>query len=104
MRWRGVLLSLLCLAPLGESTDRLSRFWSANLGAETSPLYKWSVTSAGIFVAVALVLSMYLIFEHLAAYNKPEVCLFRCSDFIDDYLSMGNPCVLYGLLHSPILS
>lgn len=72
MRWRGVLLSLLCLAPLGESTDRLSRFWSANLGAETSPLYKWSVTSAGIFVAVALVLSMYLIFEHLAAYNKPE--------------------------------
>lgn len=78
MRWRGVLLWLLCLAPLGESTDSLSRIWSANLGAETSPLYKWSVTSAGIFVAVALVLSMFLIFEHLAAYNKPEVCHFRC--------------------------
>ncbi|KAH6789145.1 organic solute transporter ostalpha protein [Perilla frutescens var. frutescens] len=72
MRWRGVLVSLLCLAPLGESTDRLSRFWSVDLDAGTSSLYKWAVTSAGIFVAVALVLSMFLIFEHLAAYNKPE--------------------------------
>jgi hypothetical protein len=25
-------------------------------------------------VLLALVLSMYLIFEHLAAYNQPEVC------------------------------
>ncbi|KAI3460503.1 hypothetical protein Pfo_017166 [Paulownia fortunei] len=72
MGWRGVLVSLLCLATLGESTDRLARFWSVNLKAGTSSLYSWAVTSAAVFVMVALVLSMYLIFEHLAAYNQPE--------------------------------
>ncbi|XP_057773127.1 protein LAZ1 homolog 1 [Salvia miltiorrhiza] len=72
MWWRGVLVLLLCFATLGESTDRFSRFLSINLGAETSSLYKWTVASAGIFVAVALLLSTFLIFEHLAAYNKPE--------------------------------
>ncbi|KAK6939993.1 Organic solute transporter subunit alpha/Transmembrane protein 184 [Dillenia turbinata] len=46
--------------------------WLANLGAETTSLYSWSISSASIFVLVALVLSMYLIFEHLAAYNQPE--------------------------------
>ncbi|KAK6938302.1 Organic solute transporter subunit alpha/Transmembrane protein 184, partial [Dillenia turbinata] len=46
--------------------------WLANLGAETPSLYSWSISSASIFVLVALVLSMYLIFELLAAYNQPE--------------------------------
>ncbi|XP_027339272.1 protein LAZ1 homolog 1 isoform X2 [Abrus precatorius] len=32
----------------------------------------WTVFSSSIFVLVALILSMYLIFEHLAAYNQPE--------------------------------
>ncbi|KAG8389802.1 hypothetical protein BUALT_Bualt01G0016300 [Buddleja alternifolia] len=74
MGWNGVLLSLLYLATLGESTDRLGRLWSVNvnLNAGTSSLYSWAVTSAAIFVVVALVLSMYLTFEHLGAYNQPE--------------------------------
>ncbi|KAL8466957.1 hypothetical protein ACS0TY_035875 [Phlomoides rotata] len=72
MRWRGVLVSLLYLAALSESTDRLSRFWPVNLNDGTSSLYNLAITSAGIFVAVSLVLSMFLIFEHLAAYNQPE--------------------------------
>lgn len=77
MWWRGILVLLLCLATLGESTDRFSRFLNVNVDGETSSLYKWTIISAGIFVAVALILSMYLIFEHLAAYNKPEVCRFH---------------------------
>ncbi|KAL7086121.1 hypothetical protein ACP275_14G320400 [Erythranthe tilingii] len=72
MMWRGVLVSLLFLATFGESTDRLSRLWSVNSNAGTSSLYSWAVTSAAVFVMVALVLSMYLIFEHLASYNQPE--------------------------------
>ncbi|KAK4387372.1 protein LAZ11 [Sesamum angolense] len=72
MEWKGVLVLLLCLATLGESTNRLERFWSVNLNARTSSLYSWVVTSAAVFVAGALILSMYLIFEHLAAYNQPE--------------------------------
>ncbi|KAL0323276.1 UNVERIFIED_CONTAM: protein LAZ11 [Sesamum angustifolium] len=72
MEWKGFLVLLLCLATLGESTNRLERFWSVNLNARTSSLYSWVVTSAAVFVAGALILSMYLIFEHLAAYNQPE--------------------------------
>lgn len=74
-------MSLLCLATFGESTDRLSRFWSVSTNGGTSSLYSWAVTSAAVFVMVALVLSMYLIFEHLAGYNQPEVSLgFSFSD------------------------
>ncbi|XP_038700378.1 protein LAZ1 homolog 1 isoform X1 [Tripterygium wilfordii] len=43
-----------------------------NLGADSSVTLSWPIFSASIFVLVALVLSMYLIFEHLAAYNQPE--------------------------------
>lgn len=78
MGWKGVLVLFLCLATLGESTNRLERFWSVNLNAGTSALYSWAVTSAAVFVVVALTLSMYLIFEHLAAYNQPEVSLGVC--------------------------
>ncbi|GMP46539.1 hypothetical protein CsSME_00014653 [Camellia sinensis var. sinensis] len=46
--------------------------WLINLSAGSTLLYSWTICSAGIFVLVALVLSMYLIFEHLAAYYKPE--------------------------------
>ncbi|KAH6759133.1 organic solute transporter ostalpha protein [Perilla frutescens var. frutescens] len=38
----------------------------------TSALHRWVVSSAAIFVLVALILSMYLIFDHLIAYNQPE--------------------------------
>ncbi|KAK4429560.1 protein LAZ11 [Sesamum alatum] len=72
MGWKEVLLSSLCLVTLGESTGRSGRFWSVNVDAETSALYSWAVSSAAVFVVVALVLSMYLIFEHLAAYKQPE--------------------------------
>lgn len=50
--------------------------WSVNLGADSAVAFSWPVFSASIFVLVALVLSMYLIFEHLAAYNQPEVHSF----------------------------
>ncbi|KAL0360333.1 UNVERIFIED_CONTAM: protein LAZ11 [Sesamum radiatum] len=72
MGWKEVLLSSLFLATFVESTGRSGRFWSINVGVETSPLYSWAVSSAAVFVVVALVLSMYLIFEHLAAYKLPE--------------------------------
>ncbi|KAG9137952.1 hypothetical protein Leryth_025508 [Lithospermum erythrorhizon] len=43
-----------------------------NLDGESSSIYKWSIYSGGIFVVAAILLSMYLIFEHLGAYNQPE--------------------------------
>ncbi|CAI9115651.1 OLC1v1016615C4 [Oldenlandia corymbosa var. corymbosa] len=79
MKWKGVIFLLLSLASLVESTSRAGKLWSQvlatgsnDVGVRSSLLYSWAVCSAGTFVLVALVLSMYLIFEHLAAYNQPE--------------------------------
>ncbi|CAA7401063.1 unnamed protein product [Spirodela intermedia] len=45
---------------------------SLSLSAESGLLHSWPILTAGIFVSVTLLLSFYLIFEHLGAYNQPE--------------------------------
>ncbi|KAF7140793.1 hypothetical protein RHSIM_Rhsim06G0090300 [Rhododendron simsii] len=72
MTWKDILFSLIFLLTLAESSGRSMDMWLINLGSEPTLLYSWTICSASIFVFVALVLSMYLIFEHLAAYNQPE--------------------------------
>ncbi|KAL8141345.1 hypothetical protein V2J09_007366 [Rumex salicifolius] len=72
MGWRGIACSFFFLATMAESSSRSINLWSLNLENGPSLLYNWTIASAGIFVLVALVLSMYLLFEHLAAYNQPE--------------------------------
>ncbi|GAU47845.1 hypothetical protein TSUD_404220 [Trifolium subterraneum] len=70
------LMDILCasmfLFMVAESTSRSGSMWPNNVGVESTGTVSWTVFSASIFVLVALVLSMYLIFEHLAAYNQPE--------------------------------
>ncbi|RDY04226.1 Protein LAZ1-like 1, partial [Mucuna pruriens] len=69
----GILLcfSIFLFIP-AESTSRAGNMWPQNLDAESTGTVSLTVFSASIFVLVALVLSMYLVFEHLAAYNQPE--------------------------------
>ncbi|CAM8939457.1 unnamed protein product [Rhodiola kirilowii] len=55
-----------------ESLSISEHLWALKLGAEASAASSWPVFSASIFVFAALVLSTYLIFEHLASYNQPE--------------------------------
>ena len=43
-----------------------------DLDAKPPSVYSRAISSASIFVLVAFVLSMYLIVEHLAAYDQPE--------------------------------
>lgn len=66
--------SLFFLFKLVESTTQSGKVWALYLGAESVVNVSWPIFSASIFVILALVLSMYLTFEHLAAYNQPEVC------------------------------
>lgn len=73
MGWKVVLLSFLQVATLVDAMSRTERFWSVDVNMGTSALHSWVVSSAAIFVLVALVLSMYLIIDHLIAYNQPEV-------------------------------
>ncbi|KAH9757443.1 protein LAZ1 [Citrus sinensis] len=51
------------------------KIWLPTVGAESDSVvaYSWPVFTASLFVLVALILSTYLIIEHLAAYNQPEV-------------------------------
>ncbi|XP_055835790.1 protein LAZ1 homolog 1 [Solanum dulcamara] len=72
MGWRGILVSLLFSITLVESSGNSGKLWSLYIVSGSSPLYSCAVYSAGFFVLVAVVLSMYLIVEHLAAYNQPE--------------------------------
>lgn len=73
MGWKMVLLSLLQVASLVDAMSRTERIWSVDMNVGTSALHSWVVGSAAIFVLVALILSMYLIIDHLIAYNQPEV-------------------------------
>jgi len=38
-------------------------------------LLKWALIISSVFVVFSLSLSMYLLFDHLSGYNKPEVRL-----------------------------
>ncbi|OVA04128.1 Organic solute transporter Ost-alpha [Macleaya cordata] len=70
MAWRGSLCFLFLLLSLAESSSRSGKVWSVNLGGES--IYTWPILTSGISVLVALTLSLFLIFEHIAAYNQPE--------------------------------
>nr|GMC51558.1 protein LAZ1 homolog 1 [Ipomoea batatas] len=73
MGWKGVFFILFSLTSLVQSSSgRVGNFWTLNASSGSASLYSWAICSAGIFVLVALVLSMYLIFEHLSSYNQPE--------------------------------
>lgn len=74
MGWRGILYVLFFLLTVVESSSRSFKIWLLTVGAESDSVvaYSWPVFTASLFVLVALILSTYLIIEHLAAYNQPE--------------------------------
>ncbi|KAL4559123.1 hypothetical protein LXL04_031257 [Taraxacum kok-saghyz] len=72
IEWRVVLLFLSSILTLAESSSTPWSMWSNNFSAEQTLLYRCTIFSASFCVLVALFLSTYLIFEHLAAYNQPE--------------------------------
>ncbi|THG15455.1 hypothetical protein TEA_000044 [Camellia sinensis var. sinensis] len=72
MNGKGALFSLFLVLTLVESSGSSGKMLPVNLGSGATFLYSWTMCSAGVFVLVAFVLSMYLLFEHLAAYNQPE--------------------------------
>ena len=69
-----------------ESSSRSRKMWLLNLSTEAAPNFSWTILSAGVFVLVALVLSTFLIIEHLASYNQPEVCFVPSLDWNSEVL------------------
>ena len=74
MGWKWVFYGFFFLLTVGESAAGSGKIWYLELATGTTSLYSWTIASSSIFVLTALVLSLCLIFEHLAAYNQPEVC------------------------------
>ncbi|KAG7032852.1 Protein LAZ1-like 1 [Cucurbita argyrosperma subsp. argyrosperma] len=72
MGWRMFFYTFLILFKIVESSSRSRKMWLLNLSTEAAPNFSWTILSAGVFVLVALVLSTFLIIEHLASYNQPE--------------------------------
>ncbi|XP_020115262.1 protein LAZ1 homolog 1 isoform X1 [Ananas comosus] len=72
MAWKKILSVLLLLLPLAESLGRSRKLLPFYLVSQSNVLSSWPILSAGVFVAVSLVLSLFLISEHLAVYNQPE--------------------------------
>lgn len=95
MGWRGILVSLLFSITLGESSSNSRKMWSLKIVSESSPVYSWAVYSAGFFVLVAVVLSMYLIVEHLAAYKQPEVFAYTCSIFLKLFFTCIHHLIIW---------
>lgn len=72
MGWKWVFYVFFFLSTVGESAAGSGKIWYLELATGTTSLYSWTIASSSIFVLTALVLSLCLIFEHLAAYNQPE--------------------------------
>lgn len=64
--------SLFLLISTTHSASILDKIWILNLDTRSGEELSWPVVSASIFVFVALLVSICLIFEHLSAYNQPE--------------------------------
>ncbi|XP_031743271.1 protein LAZ1 homolog 1 isoform X3 [Cucumis sativus] len=94
MGWRRVFFyTLFILFKMVESSSRSGKMWLLNLSSEAAPKFSWTILSAGVFVFAALVLSTFLIIEHLASYNQPEhVVLFCCLTFSVQGLYMLSVC------------
>lgn len=71
MAWK-IFWYYFFLFRLVECSRQSGEMWSLKLSEESELLHRWPVVSAGIFVFIALFLSMFLICQHLAFYNQPE--------------------------------
>ncbi|KAJ6797385.1 protein LAZ1-like protein 1 [Iris pallida] len=72
MVWKKVFCLLLLFISMAEASSQTMKIFSHFLHVQSNILSSWPILSAGIFVMAAVVLSLFLIFEHLAVYNQPE--------------------------------
>ncbi|KAJ3693033.1 hypothetical protein LUZ60_012128 [Juncus effusus] len=101
MAWKRNFLLIFLLIRFGEVLGRMDKFsfLSLDLVSETTKsVPSWPVLTAGVSVSVALVLSLYLIIEHLSSYNQPEEQKFLIGLIlmvpvygVESFLSLLNP-------------
>ncbi|KAK8966247.1 hypothetical protein KSP40_PGU014145 [Platanthera guangdongensis] len=67
-----VFFSILFFLSVAESSGFSRKMLYLNLDGKSNILLSWPILSAGIFVLVSVVLSLFLVFEHLLVYYQPE--------------------------------
>ncbi|KAL6649913.1 hypothetical protein ACP70R_014137 [Stipagrostis hirtigluma subsp. patula] len=72
MALKNVIRFILVLIHVSSSLGRSGNMFSPGFVSVSKSLPSWPILSAGTSVTVALVLSLFLIFEHLCAYHQPE--------------------------------
>ncbi|KAL5714648.1 hypothetical protein ACHQM5_016579 [Ranunculus cassubicifolius] len=96
MEWKGVFCFLFFWFTLANATSRSEEVWSPSLGGTL--IYNSTIITAGLSVFVALLLSSYLIIEHIVAYNQPEEQKFLIGLILmvpvyasESFVSLWNP-------------
>ncbi|XP_062211233.1 protein LAZ1 homolog 1-like isoform X2 [Phragmites australis] len=72
MALKNVICLILVLIHVSSCLGRSGTMFSPGFVSVSKSLPSWPILSAGTSVTVALVLSLFLIFEHLCAYHQPE--------------------------------
>lgn len=72
MTLKMVFFSILFDLSVAESSGFSKEMFYLNLDGKSNILLSWPILSAGIFVLVSVVLSLFLTFEHLLVYYQPE--------------------------------
>jgi hypothetical protein len=77
MALKNVIRFILVLTHVSSCLARSGNMFSPGFVSASKALPSWPILSAGTSVTVALVLSLFLTFEHLCAYHQPEVLFFH---------------------------
>jgi len=72
MALKNVIRFILVLTHASSCLARSGNMFSPGFVSVSKSLPSWPILSAGTSVTVALVLSLFLTFEHLCAYHQPE--------------------------------
>ncbi|KAK8964499.1 hypothetical protein KSP40_PGU004271 [Platanthera guangdongensis] len=72
MTLKMVFFSIIFVLSVTESSGFSRKMLYHNLDGKSKILLSWPNLGAGIFVLVSVVLSLFLIFEHLLVYYLPE--------------------------------
>ncbi|KAK8968177.1 hypothetical protein KSP40_PGU014398 [Platanthera guangdongensis] len=79
MTLKMVFISIIFVLSVTESSGFPRKMLYLNLDGKSKILLSWPILGAGIFALVSVVLSLFLIFEHLIVYYQPEEQKFLSS-------------------------
>ena len=94
MALKNVIPFILMLTHVSSCLARSGNMFSPGFVSVSKSLPSWPILSAGTSVTVALVLSLFLTFEHLCAYHQPEVLFFPTLVWFKEFIRVWVAFIL----------